>query len=168
MTPSSVSHPGIITPDDPTNDLSNHAGTISRSLLYDRAISVQYRTEAGPFPSVAAFHAWFTSLYLRPFDPTISVPDPYRQDLSDDSAIVFTHGDLHPSNIMLSPDSPHRVAAIIDWEQSGWFPEYWEDRKAHYTASYEGEWSEKYLPLIMEQYAGTWDAWDYYTTSMGC
>ncbi|KAG8156826.1 hypothetical protein KVR01_013239 [Diaporthe batatas] len=36
---------------------------------------------------------------------------------------VFTHGDLTPRNIIVEGS---RVAGIIDWEDSGWFPDYWE------------------------------------------
>ncbi|PQE19438.1 kinase subdomain-containing protein [Rutstroemia sp. NJR-2017a BBW] len=36
---------------------------------------------------------------------------------------VFSHGDLNPFNILVCGDE---VAAIIDWEGAGWFPNYWE------------------------------------------
>ena len=39
-------------------------------------------------------------------------------------AIVFTHGDLNPQNIMIGPDG--RICAIVDWEAAAWLPEYWE------------------------------------------
>ncbi|KAJ8111283.1 hypothetical protein OPT61_g6090 [Boeremia exigua] len=143
-------------------------GSIARGPLYERAIAPQYMAEAGPFASVKEFHDWFTSLYKRPVPDPENIPDPFRQELPDDSEIVFTHGDLHPSNIILSSSHPFRVVAIIDWEQAGWLPAYWEDRKAHYTCKYLSEWSVKYLPMIMDQHKRTWDPWDYYTTSMGC
>lgn len=65
--------------------------------------------------------------------------EPFRQDLPDDSAIEFTHGDLHRSNIQITPSKPYRVVAIVDWEQSGWLPAYWEARKAQYTADRNDE-----------------------------
>ena len=37
--------------------------------------------------------------------------------------IVFTHGDFVPWNILI--DNGH-ITAILDWEASGWLPEYWE------------------------------------------
>jgi aminoglycoside phosphotransferase (APT) family kinase protein len=123
--------------------------------------------EAGPFTSVKEFHDWFSSLYKRWVPDPENIPDPFRQDLSDDSEIVFTQGDLHPSNIILS-SNPWRVAAVIDWEQAGWLPAYWEDRKAQYTCFYRDEWSVKYLSKILDQYESTREPWDYYTTSMGC
>jgi aminoglycoside phosphotransferase (APT) family kinase protein len=50
----------------------------------------------------------------------------------------MTHGDLHPRNIMVKWEGAKdegdghgggnriRVTALIDWELSGWYPEYWE------------------------------------------
>lgn len=85
-----------------------------------------------------------------------------------DSEIKFTHGDLHQSNVLITRSEPFHVLAIVDWEQSGWLPVYWEARKAQYTADRNDEWSKKYLPMILCQYTSTWDPWDYYTTAMGC
>lgn len=45
----------------------------------------------------------------------------------------FTHGDLTAYNILVREG---RVAAIIDWECAGWYPEYWEYTKAHYNYFY--------------------------------
>lgn len=41
---------------------------------------------------------------------------------------VFTHGDIRPANIMVDKDEDGiwKVAVIIDWEASGFYPEYWE------------------------------------------
>lgn len=98
-----------------------------------------------------------------------SVPvEPFRHDLPDDCAIKFTHGDLHRSNIIVTPTPPYRILAVVDWEQSGWLPEYWESRKAQYTADRGESWSTTYLPEILDQFASTWDPWDYYTSAMGC
>jgi len=37
--------------------------------------------------------------------------------------ICFTHADLHLGNVLVKDG---RLAAIIDWESAGWYPEYWE------------------------------------------
>ncbi|KAH9936576.1 kinase-like protein [Fomitopsis serialis] len=37
--------------------------------------------------------------------------------------IYFTHADLHHNNILVKDG---RLAAILDWEHAGWYPEYWE------------------------------------------
>ncbi|KAJ4418236.1 hypothetical protein N0V82_005710 [Gnomoniopsis sp. IMI 355080] len=45
---------------------------------------------------------------------------------------VFTHGDLQPKNILVSrvgdkdDGSGKFKISIIDWENSGWYPDYWE------------------------------------------
>lgn len=144
-------------------------GNITKGPLYDRAFHVNYMHEAGPFATVRDFHDWFTFLHRRPMPDPYSVPvEPFRHDLPDDCAIKFTHGDLHRSNIIVTSTRPYRILAVVDWEQSGWLPEYWESRKAQYTADRADEWSLTYLPMIMEQFPSTWDPWDYYTSAMGC
>jgi aminoglycoside phosphotransferase (APT) family kinase protein len=52
----------------------------------------------------------------------------YRDLLPDDGNVFFSHGDLTLGNIIISPEpnSPTKIAAIIDWEQAGWYPEYWD------------------------------------------
>lgn len=125
--------------------------------------------EAGPFATVRDFHDWFTFLHRRRMSDPYSVPvEPFRHDLPDNSAVKFTHGDLHRSNIIVTLTPPYRVLAVVDWEQSGWLPEYWESRKAQYTACRAEPWSTTYLPMILDQFTSTWDPWDYYTTAMGC
>ncbi|KAJ5081959.1 Aminoglycoside phosphotransferase [Penicillium argentinense] len=144
-------------------------GNIVRSSLYDRAIHVESMSEAGPFNSVQEFHDWFTFLHRRPMPNPYSVPiEPFRHDLPDDCPIKFTHGDLHRSNILITQSRPYHIVAIIDWEQSGWLPAYWEARKAQFTADRNEDWSKVYLPMILCQFMSTWDPWDYYTTAMGC
>ncbi|EGY18663.1 uncharacterized protein VDAG_09189 [Verticillium dahliae VdLs.17] len=45
---------------------------------------------------------------------------------------VFSHGDLRPANIMVCQreDGSWRIVGIIDWESSGFYPEYWDCVKA--------------------------------------
>ena len=45
-----------------------------------------------------------------------------------DTSIVFTHGDLHPSNVMIEEgdDNYHRVTGLVDWERSGYYPDWFE------------------------------------------
>jgi predicted unusual protein kinase regulating ubiquinone biosynthesis (AarF/ABC1/UbiB family) len=37
--------------------------------------------------------------------------------------ICFTHADLNPTNILVKDG---KLAGLIDWQFSGWYPEYWE------------------------------------------
>ncbi|ATY66737.1 serine threonine-kinase Sgk2 [Cordyceps militaris] len=111
----------------------------------------------GPFTDVKEFHDWLSSMvkwgkeaYWPGIDPA-DIPDPYRQGLPDDAEIVFTHADLHPSNILISQEKPHRVISVIDWQQSGWYPDYWEFCKAEYTAEYGAEWQKDYIPQFLDE-----------------
>lgn len=115
--------------------------------------------EQGPFSSVKGFHDWFSFLLNRlaasgshwEGHELEDIPDPYRQLLHDDPGVVFTHADLHQSNIMVSEGWPCRIVAIIDWHQSGWYPDYWEFYKAEYTNHWESEWVQKYIPMFLNE-----------------
>lgn len=115
------------------------------------------RPRAGPFSSVKGFHDWLSLMSKQGFECNFpgksveEIPDPYRQLLPDDAAITFTHADLHPSNIIISKTQPYSVLAIIDWGQSGWYPDYWEFCKAEYTALYGSEWQTKYIPSFIQE-----------------
>ncbi|KND93233.1 hypothetical protein TOPH_02478 [Tolypocladium ophioglossoides CBS 100239] len=79
-------------------------------------------------------------------------------EISGDVPIVFTHDDLVAPNILLSPGSNPKVAAIIDWGQAGWYPAYWEYCKARwvrldptlFSDATQEEWQTKYLPTILD------------------
>ncbi|KAI0399465.1 kinase-like domain-containing protein [Xylaria palmicola] len=74
---------------------------------------------------------------------------------------VFTHGDLRPANIMAdrSDDGDWRVVGLIDWEASGFYPEYWECVKMtnNLSPTEDFDWY-KYLPKSVshQQYPIEW------------
>jgi aminoglycoside phosphotransferase len=47
-----------------------------------------------------------------------------------DHKIFFTHGDLNPRNVLVKNG---RITGIVDWENAGWYPEYWEYIKCHFA-----------------------------------
>ncbi|KAL2757432.1 hypothetical protein ACRALDRAFT_2100321 [Sodiomyces alcalophilus JCM 7366] len=53
-----------------------------------------------------------------------SFPENLPSILPHSSKSVFTHGDLTPRNIIV--DSAGRITGIVDWENAGWYPDYWE------------------------------------------
>lgn len=53
--------------------------------------------------------------------------------------IVFTHADLNLRNILVDDDG--KISGIVDWECAGWYPEYWEYTKAHFSARYTIRWT---------------------------
>ncbi|RSL48263.1 hypothetical protein CEP54_013028 [Fusarium duplospermum] len=66
--------------------------------------------------------------------------------------IVFTHGDLRPPNIIVQEgeDGQWQVVSVIDWELSGFYPEYWECIKAtnNLTPRDSTDWYQ-YLPDLI-------------------
>lgn len=82
---------------------------------------------------------------------------------------MFTHNDLVAPNILLSPGPDPKVAAIIDWNQSGWYPAYWEVCKARWVGlvserfnnAVQEEWRTKYLPRILDSVNDMeyWNPW---------
>ncbi|KAJ5738608.1 Aminoglycoside phosphotransferase [Penicillium malachiteum] len=57
--------------------------------------------------------------------------------------IVLTHVDFSPRNIIVKGD---RITSIIDWEMSGFYPEYWEYIKAMYHPDWQSVWINEGFP----------------------
>jgi hypothetical protein len=116
----------IPNPFSPDKAISNTLGEACRDRRIRGAMPV------GPFANEAAF-----SQVLRFSD------EPARRG----HKIVFTHADLNPRNILvdrvtLSDGSTGWcVKGIVDWENAGYYPEYWECTKA----LFEGfRWPRRY------------------------
>ncbi|OJZ80668.1 hypothetical protein ASPFODRAFT_147386 [Aspergillus luchuensis CBS 106.47] len=61
-------------------------------------------------------------------------------------SIVFTHGDLHPGNILVRSD---RTVVILDWGLAGYWPDYWEFYRAMFNAPWRPSWDtmvERFVP----------------------
>jgi hypothetical protein len=74
--------------------------------------------------------------------------------------IVFTHGDLQPKIIMIqrqqSEGDGKFAISLIDWQTSGWYPEYWEHCSALLIARHKPDWlpmAEKILHVYGYEYA---------------
>ncbi|OAR00252.1 hypothetical protein LLEC1_03469 [Akanthomyces lecanii] len=64
--------------------------------------------------------------------------------------IVLTHNDFDPRNILVQGA---KVVAILDWEFSGYYPEYWEYCKAVSCPNWEHPWSRsRAIDLIIKPY----------------
>lgn len=92
-------------------------------------------SERGPFENVAGFHGAITKALHKSHDSYFS--DILTDGIGNDYPIVFTHGDLAPRNIMVSGA---KVVALLDWEFSGFYPEYWETEKLAYNADWRDDW----------------------------
>lgn len=122
---------------------------------------------AGPFANIADFHKWLVKFTLRnnPNDKRDARKvHPELSGLTDDLAVVFTHSDLHPSNILISreEEGPPRIKAIIDWHQSGWYPEPWEWLKSQSIVDRDSDWCKVYLDKILQRpNYEYWYAWEF-------
>lgn len=74
---------------------------------------------------------------------------------------VFTHGDFRPANIIVdvTGDGTWSVVGVLDWESSGFYPEYWESVKItnNLTAGDNSDWY-LYLPdsISPQRYPNWW------------
>ncbi|KAF2017930.1 phosphotransferase enzyme family protein-like protein [Aaosphaeria arxii CBS 175.79] len=67
-----------------------------------------------------------------------------------DHEIILTHGDLSPRNIIVQGS---KVKAVLDWEMTGYYPEYWEYAKAMYRLAWVESWiTGRNIEKIMDQY----------------
>lgn len=135
-----------------THKLSQLGGQPLRDIHFSDAGS--YPT--GPFKTTSDFHDAYASLSI----PSRSIHYGSKQPrvdieelagLTDDVNVVFTHADLDLSNILISKtdDGPTRIVSIIDWHQSGWYPEPWEWCKAQVVSIPHSEWVTEYLDTVL-------------------
>lgn len=93
------------------------------------------------FKTEADFNKYLTD----PFWEDIRTRASKLHDIHHD--IVFTHGDLNPRNILALNG---KIAGIVDWENAGWFPEYWEYTKAHYSVRSLMRWLADVVDRVFE------------------
>ena len=118
--------------------------------MQDRFFMLDY--DGGSFSTIKSFNdgLFAAATRQRPGPDGIrglDLPEMYRNLLPDTGSIYFTHGDLTLGNIIVSglPGS-QRIKAIIDWEQAGWYPEYWEYCKMMYGVELDHEWRTEDWP----------------------
>ncbi|KAL3419882.1 hypothetical protein PVAG01_08381 [Phlyctema vagabunda] len=91
----------------------------------------------GPFPSEKEFSE---SLQLGILPGLI-----HRTD----HEIVFTHADLNMRNILVKDG---RITGIVDWENAGWFPDYWEYTKCHFGVRLSKRWLKMIEVVFKNEY----------------
>lgn len=101
----------------------------------------------GPFASEADFHDWRMTLYQELVNrhPPLGVQmAKIRSDYRDDDPIVFTHSDFSQLNILVRVNGGNpedvEVTALLDWEQAGWRPVYWEGMKWRWMEPFKDDW----------------------------
>ena len=138
-----------------TNSDSPFLGAPNRKPIRDQLWwnqGDQMRSWSSAFRSVAefndAFHALGNDL------PNYKEADYYRSirtAFPDLCEVCLTHTDLAPVNIILSME----VVGIIDWQESGWYPESWEYIKLRYHAL--EKWADAIEPYFGTTYEEEWE-----------
>ncbi|KAG6872314.1 hypothetical protein C0995_010965 [Termitomyces sp. Mi166 len=110
--------------------------------IYCERLSMGSRP-AGPFPSVDAFHQTLMvrtgGLKIRDDKQEYVIRETIRKAHSRPQRLCLTHNDLGPHNILVDDD--WNITGIVDWEASGWLPEYWELTKGTFLPFYRnGRW----------------------------
>jgi aminoglycoside phosphotransferase (APT) family kinase protein len=121
-------------------------GSVSGGAFFDFRMSGQ--SLYGPFRDEAAYNDWRISTFGFLGDqhpPTKLRLRQLRDEMRNDHQITFTHGDITRRNILIRVDGEGAndvsVVAILDWEQAGWRPEYWETAKFMFGNQDTCEWA---------------------------
>lgn len=127
-------------------------GSCSGGPAYDHRIT-NMKT-CGPFSSVGEFHDFLVA-------PIKNSPRPewvkkFRDLLPDTHSVNFAHADISWENILVEPETGE-VTGILDWEMAGFWPEWWEYRKALCGARSQPWWF-KVLKEIMQEYPSETEA----------
>jgi len=67
----------------------------------------------------------------------------------DNHKIVLAHGDLNMRNILVKDG---RISGIVDWENAGWYPEYWEYTKCYFGVRLHKRWLRMIDEVFGNQY----------------
>ncbi|KAF8163398.1 kinase-like domain-containing protein [Crassisporium funariophilum] len=117
-------------------------GSLSREAVFDFA--VRQGDACGPFSDQREFNnSRVTQLidFSERHPPTVEALRQVLAEMPDNHQITFTHGDIARYNILVSVEGEDaRITALLDWEQAGWRPEYWEAYKFLYNAG-DGDWN---------------------------
>ncbi|CAA7267705.1 unnamed protein product [Cyclocybe aegerita] len=133
----------------------------------------------GPFKSASRFRDWINegtfqgwldilvkALQARERNPSESIPLPDQPvfSTSTDWSLVFVHGDLNLSNIILADDG---VLWLIDWADSGYYPSWVEALAAYRFDLYPESWKHLLWFIVgpRPQYEGIWPYFQHYSTN---
>lgn len=111
-----------------------HVGALGFKPCWDLRISSS-RT-FGPFPDLQSFynHLLGRVKMIAGESKALSLFEALTSLKSHSPPVVFSHSDLTARNVLINDG---RISGIIDWEQSGWWPYWWESMKALYCTQLE-------------------------------
>lgn len=98
---------------------ANVIGACDGTEIRDTRVHFTYHSP--PCQDEKAFNEYL-SASLHEHTPPL-VREAFSRRLRTNHRIVFTHCDLTPRNILMQDG---QIQGLVDWEDSGWYPEYWE------------------------------------------
>ncbi len=153
----SVSAGLLLSRHDRTDLGLSNLGSVSRGPVQDRFFHFDY--VEGPFLAIKSFQDWLlaaaTRQRVRPGEEVVVLDGLYRDWLPDTGNICLTHGDLTIDNIIVLSEEhgAYHITGIIDWEQAGWYPEYWEYFKLYYGVEIDHKWrTEGWADKVMKPF----------------
>ncbi|EPE33670.1 Protein kinase-like (PK-like) [Glarea lozoyensis ATCC 20868] len=125
-------------------------GTVDGGPCNDQVFESDEKNNYGPYETEEAFNEGIAAA-MRTFSGGIfteMVVDMVKALPKHN--IVLTHGDIAPRNIIVRDG---KIVAILDWELSGFYPEYWEYVKALYLPSWDTGWiQERAVDKVMKPF----------------
>jgi aminoglycoside phosphotransferase (APT) family kinase protein len=105
----------------------------------------------GPYDNEKDFNDGIvTALKRSQQGPWVDMVSEMILKLLQDHKVVLTHGDFAPRNVLVQGT---KVVAVLDWELSGYYPEYWEYVKALWRPAWESAWSkDRAVDQILQSY----------------
>ncbi|KAG6820578.1 hypothetical protein H0H93_014805 [Arthromyces matolae] len=121
---------------------------------------------SGPFASYTAMADWYngrsrlTYVLRNPSITDLSMIPPLTSFFDDSMPLVFTHGDISPTNVRIAKDGS---VWLLDWERAGAYPQWFEyanmmayRHKVHFTEEYDAVvWPRGWqwlVPLVAGRY----------------
>lgn len=135
--------------DIPQPEAAGWVGSCNKGPAYDHRLNNGF--PCGPFTSLSEFHDFIVAPVQRCPRPQLATV--YRKRLSDDYQVHFAHADLSYEHVFVDQDTGD-VTAIIDWEMAGFWPAWWEYRKALYCSRQQRWWMDlvdRIMPSYMEE-----------------
>lgn len=117
--------------------------------LWDARITCT--TRVGPFDDESTFNDTIVKWAEVFLDRTIL--DEIRSRMRNDHRICFTHGDLAARNLIVKDG---RISGVIDWGNSGWYPEHWELVKVMWYPELDKTWVDRARRLFSEEDVKDW------------
>ncbi|KAH8675139.1 kinase-like domain-containing protein [Ilyonectria robusta] len=114
------------------------------SEIRDTRVHFTYHSSACQDES--AFNEFLLSALYEQTPPLVR--EAFSRRLRTDHRIVLSHCDLTPRNILVEDG---KIKGLVDWEDSGWYPEYWEYVK-FFQRPADKEWKEYAEDIFPELY----------------